>query len=43
MPKTDHNPYFPHMYVDPKMGESNKWTGSKVWEHEATKVVQLPH
>ena len=25
------NPYFPHMYVDKRNGETSKWTGKRFW------------
>ena len=36
------DPYFPHRYVDKAVGESNKWSGSRVWQEEPTKIVNLP-
>lgn len=40
LPQED--PYFPHRYVQQSMGESNKWSGSRYWQGEATKIVSLP-
>ena len=35
------NPYFPHRYIDPRMGESNKWNGERSWAEEATESVKV--
>ena len=34
LPSELNNPYFPHMYVDKRCGEKNKWTGERFWEEK---------
>lgn len=39
---TNADPYFPHRYIDKKVGEQNKWLGTKDWDHSPIHEVKLP-